>query len=1059
MKDNYAPMNRREFLALTAAGTAGAMVGRAKLPVMAGPFEESDYLKLIPVDKKLDPKWVASLFAKGEPKVYRGEALKRIGMPVGGICAGQVYLGGDGKLWLWDIFNKTTSGVAGKGTRGENYVKPLEQFSPIDQGFAVRVKTDGKTVIRKLDSSGFRDIAFRGEYPVGFVTYRDESLPVVVKLKAYSPFIPLDTDESSLPATVMRFTVANKSSEQVGVDLAGWLENAVCIHSGMPGRLKRRNRIVRKSQMTYLECSTNRAEGEEAEPKRPDIVFEDFEKPTYEDWTVTGTAFGPGPILKSKMPDYQEVGTIQGERLVNSHNVRGGEDIPAGDAHKGTLTSKSFSIERNYINFLIGGGSHKGKTCVNLIIDDKTVRTATGKNNNRLGGGYWDVGEFEGKQAKIQVVDDHSGAWGNIGLDEIVFSDKPRKAENPLPLEHRGDYGTMALTLLGEDCGIARAELPSEGMLESLFDDSMRTTDAGRPFGKKLCGGLGRTIKLEPGAEHTLTFIVAWHFPNLRLSNFGSKYLGRHYARRFDNAAEVAQHLIENFDRLGGLTELWRKTWYDSTLPGWFLDRTFATASTLATSTVYRFGDGRFYGWEGIGCCAGTCTHVWHYAQAVARLFPELERDLRERTDFGIAFDEDTGAVGHRGEFARGAADDGQAGVILRSCREHQMTSNNEFLKRNWPKIRKAVEYLIRKDANDDGMIEGAQPNTLDAAWYGKIAWLTSLYLAALRAGEEMASEMGDNDFAEKTRAIYEKGSKKIVELLWNGEYFIQIPDPEHLNAIGADTGCYIDQVFGQSWAFQLGLGRLYSPEHIKKALESLWKYNFAPDVGPFKAVYKRGRPYALAGDGGLIMCSWPKGGKREGWKKHWQFMYFNECMTGFEYQVAGHMIREGMLKEGLAITRAIHDRYDAALRNPYNEIECSDHYARAMASFGVYLGACGYQHHGPKGFLEFAPKISPQDFKAAFTAAEGWGTFSQQRSQNKQTERIQIKYGKLRLGKLHFEVAQGTRPERVTVSANNRQIDARFDFRENRVNIDLAENIELEASSTLTIDIHTAKA
>jgi len=1051
-------MNRREFLALTAVGTAGAVVGRSGLPVMAGPFEQSDYLKLIPVDKKLDPKWLASLFAKGKPKVYRGEDLKRIGMPVGGICAGQIYLGGDGKLWLWDIFNKTTRGVADKGTNGENYVNPLHQTSPVDQGFAVRLRTKTKTVTKRLDITGFDDVSFRGEYPAAFVTYRDKALPIDVSLKAYSPFIPLDAQDSALPATVMEFTVANTSEEQVDVDLAGWLENAVCLHSGQPGQLIRRNTISRESEMTFLQCEAEQALEKEPEPQRPDILFEDFEKPTYQGWTVTGTAFGPGPILKSKMPSYQEVGAIQGERLVNSHNVRSGEDVRAGDAHKGTLTSKTFKIERKYINFLIGGGGHKAKTCVNLIIDANNVRTATGKDNNKLEAAYWNVSEFEGKNAQIQVVDDYTEGWGNIGLDEIVFSDKPRKPENPLPLDQRGDFGTMGLALLGEGGAIARAELPADRMLKSLFADSMPTTDARKPFADKLCGALGRTINLKPGGRQTVTFVITWHFPNLRLSNFGSKHLGRYYARRFDNAAHVAAYVAENFERLNGLTELWRKTWYDSTLPTWFLDRTFATASTLATSTVHRFGDGRFYGWEGIGCCAGTCTHVWHYAQAVARLFPELERDLRERTDFGIAFNKETGAVGHRGEFARNAADDGQAGAILRSLREHQMTSNNEFLKRNWPKIKKAVQYLIDKDANADGMIEGAQPNTLDAAWYGKIAWLTSLYLAALRAGEQMAIEMDDDNFAKKTRTIYEKGRDKIVELLWNGEYFIQIPDPNHLDAIGADTGCYIDQVFGQSWAFQLGLGRLYSENHTKKALQSLWKYNFAPDVGPFKAVYKRGRPYAQAGDGGLIMCSWPKGGKREGWKKHWQFMYFNECMTGFEYQVAGHMIREGMLKEGLAITRAIHDRYDAALRNPYNEIECSDHYARAMASFGVYLAACGYEYHGPKAFLAFAPKLNPENFTAAFTAAQAWGTFSQKREPKKQTELIEIKHGTLRLTKLRFEVPEGIRPTKVTASIDNRNLDVAFDVEENRVNIDLRRDVELEAESALTVDIHTAK-
>jgi hypothetical protein len=108
--------------------------------------------------------------------------------------------------------------------------------------------------------------------------------------------------------------------------------------------------------------------------------------------------------------------------------------------------------------------------------------------------------------------------------------------------------------------------------------------------------------------------------------------------------------------------------------------------------------------------------------------------------------------------------------------------------------------------------------------------------------------------------------------------------------------------------------------------------------------------------DKGLIMCSWPKGGLNEKWHKAWQFGYFNECMTGFEWQVAAHMIAEGLAQEGLAVARAIHDRYDARLRNPYNEIECSDHYSRSMASYGAFLAATGYESHEPKNHLGFAP-------------------------------------------------------------------------------------------------------
>ena len=143
---------------------------------------------------------------------------------------------------------------------------------------------------------------------------------------------------------------------------------------------------------------------------------------------------------------------------------------------------------------------------------------------------------------------------------------------------------------------------------------------------------------------------------------------------------------------------------------------------------------------------------------------------------------------------------------------------------------------------------------------------------------------------------------------------------------------------------------------------------------------------------------------------------YFNECMNGFEYQAAGHMIWEGMVQEGLAVTRAIHDRYHPSRRNPWNEVECGDHYARSMASYGVFLAACGYEYHGPKRHLAFAPRLSPEDFRAAFTTAEGWGTFSQkdadgQRGTALRVAVVRVAWGKLQLKTLGLVAAAGTKP------------------------------------------------
>ena len=170
---------------------------------------------------------------------------------------------------------------------------------------------------------------------------------------------------------------------------------------------------------------------------------------------------------------------------------------------------------------------------------------------------------------------------------------------------------------------MALSMLSRQGGDTAGAEEGQGTEEATGPLDGRLRGNLGRTWRLEPGKEASVTFVVTWHFPNLSLPGFG-KPVGRWYATRFADAAAVAAYVADNIDRLAAQTRLWRDTWYDSTLPYWLLDRLFLNTSILATSTSHRFADGRFYGWEGVGCCVGTCTHVWHYAHAPARLFPDL---------------------------------------------------------------------------------------------------------------------------------------------------------------------------------------------------------------------------------------------------------------------------------------------------------------------------------------------------------------------------------------------------------------------------------------------------
>ena len=1046
--DRHSPVSgfgRRDFLKLVGAGAALAF--HPWQFSMAGPFTRADFDKLVPADKKLTPQWVESLTARGQREVYRGTDLAKIGMPVGGICAGQLYLGGDGKLWHWDLFNTRI------GTGAEHYAKPLEATSPLEQGFALRIVTDGKAQDRPLDRKHWSDISFAGEYPIGYVEYKDPASPLDVTLEAFSPFIPLNTDDSSLPATVMQFTVKNHGSADVEAELAGWLENAICLHSAKSQRGVRRNRLVRDNDLLFLECSAEDVAPGEA-PQRPDTVFEDFESETYANWTVTGNAFGTGPVEIAKIPAYQGDVHGKGKRVANSHASAPGNAVEEKDGATGKLVSRPFTIERDYITFLIGGGDHKDQTCVNLTVDDKVVLTATGSNENPMHPLSWDVRKWAGKNGRLQIVDAVAGSWGNIGVDDIVFSDKPRGPVGPL--NQQGDFGTMGLALLDPQPGdFGCTAVPRDGLSAGVFSTANGSTDlAKKGFDEKLIGSLGRKLKLKPGESATAVFVLSWHLPNLKMNRLPP---GRHYATRFDSALAVGRYVRQNFARLSGETRLWHDAWYDGSLPWWFLDRTFLNTSILATSTCYRFGDGRFYGWEGVGCCEGTCGHVWQYAHAVARLFPDLERMTREKVDFGLAL-QPNGAIHFRGEFNDIPAIDAQAGTVLRALREHQMSADSEFLKRNWPHIRAAVEWLIAKDENGDGLIESNQHNTLDTDWFGPVAWLSGLYLAALRAAEQMATLTGDTAFAAKCRAIFDAGQKNIVAQLFQDDYFVNQVSPKHLDAINSGTGCHIDQVMGQSWAFQVGLPRVFPEKETRSALQSLWRYNFTPDVGPYRQVYKPGRWYAMPGEAGLLMCTFPRSDwnydQAKGKGAEWAAGYFNECMNGFEYEVAGHMIWEGMVTEGLAVTRAVHDRYHPSRRNPWNEVECGDHYARSMASYGIFLAACGFDYHGPEGHLGFAPRVRPENFKAAFTAAEGWGTFSQQAGPAGLNAQVTVQWGKLRLRSLSVELPKGYPSGQVKVLANRHPVKCDQSTTGSQLTLAFDTWVELQAGQMLEVTV-----
>ena len=1015
-------------------------------PVMAlpetNPVSHPPLRELIPSEKHLDPAWVKSLSVRGEPRICSGNELRHIGMPIGGLFAGQLYLGGDGQLWHWDIFNDFLfTGWSG------NY-SPMAVSKPLEQSFGAVI--DGKDV--PLTTNGFSRITFRGEYPMAFVGYKDPNIPVQINLTAYSPFIPLDIDDSSLPLTVMEYTVTNTSSRPVTVALKGTLENFVLDRERGALNGTRSNRVTNEGTLTLLEESVD---GESVSPTCQDHSIEDWSKGDFSGWKVEGKAFGATPYKVGSLTEDQRKSGLdrtgkENDFFVSSLSCEGrSKDAkPAG-----TLTSAPFTIDRAHLYlWMRPEGRRTAASGFDLLVEGKVVAgirpKASRSDIRELRLQCLDLTPWAGKQGMIRIIDNESESKSGITVGkmflsdrEILFNPKTGRVETRSDAE---DNGSMALALLDGPADLSSGEQEA-------------------PARDKLMGFLGRTVTLQPGESRNLTFVLSWFFPNLNHIP-KIKEQGRWYASRVQSAGDVIRYFQQNRVRLAGETRSWHDTWYDSTLPWWFLERTILTVDNLASSSNYRFRNGRWWAWEGVGACEGTCGHVYGYAQAVARLFPSIEREQREKVDFGSSLTPE-GWIDCRGENQGKAAIDAQAMYILRALREHQMSAENAFLVRIWPGVKKAIEYLIRQDPGEKGVIRGAQHNTLDADWYGEVSWYNGLYLASLQSSAVMADTMQDPAFASRCREIAERGTAYQTANLFNGEYFQNKVDPAHPASINSGSGCEIDQVLGQSWAFQVGLPRVLPKNETVSALQSLWTNNFAPDVGPFKAVYTKGRNYAEPGEAGLLMCTFPRDDwdlkKASGKGNEMYASYFNECMTGFEHQVAGHMIWEGdpdsdLVTRGLAVERAIHDRYAPAKRNPYNEVECGDHYGRSMAGYGVYLAACGYEYDGPKGHIGFAPKIHPADFKAAFTAAEGWGSYSQKITGNTMSAALAVTWGMVSLRS--FGLACQKPPQAVTVILDERKIPVEFSQLQGKVKIRFRDPVTVDRGKELHLSINFQK-
>jgi non-lysosomal glucosylceramidase len=582
-------------------------------------------------------------------------------------------------------------------------------------------------------------------------------------------------------------------------------------------------------------------------------------------------------------------------------------------------------------------------------------------------------------------------------------------------------------------------------------------------------GLLAAHVNVEPGETQTVRFVISWNFPNCENywkevdtancdgtdecccddGSIGPTWRN-YYATLWKDSLASSRYVLENWDRLAEETDRFKQALFASDLPPAALDAVSANISILKSPTVLRLEDGTFYGWEGChptaGCCEGSCTHVWNYAQALPFLFPKLERSMRE-ADYRYNLLPD-GGMPFRLQLPIGTGPwdfrpccDGQFGGIMKVYRDWKICGDDEWLISIWPAVKASLEYAWsphnpdRWDPDKSGVLTGRQHHTLDMELFGPNSWLTGFYLGALKAAAEMADHLGETDSAAQYLDIFERGKGWVDENLFTGEYYTQRIDLGDREIVAAfegedDTlkggtalmaywddehseikyqigeGSSIDQVLPQWHANLYGLGDLYDPVQVRQASAAIFKYNFIPEMG---AVYNPCRIYCLNDEGGLVICAWPEGAQ----KPTIPAPYSQETMNGFEYAAAIHMIQNGMIEEGMIAIEAIRDRYDGERRNPWNEFECGSNYARSMASYALLNAFAGFEFDMVRRRIGFDPiQLVDGRFRTFWSLDSGWGEFVMEPGHME----LRVLYGNLDVETLGLPGIAGQAAESVSI-------------------------------------------
>ncbi len=529
-------------------------------------------------------------------------------------------------------------------------------------------------------------------------------------------------------------------------------------------------------------------------------------------------------------------------------------------------------------------------------------------------------------------------------------------------------------------------------------------------------------MSLEPQEKKTVPVAISWYFPNSLFSNGHLSEMKPEtpkskspskcktwYSTQWNDAKDVILYLRKNFSILREKTEKFHETLFSCSCPSYVLDAVSANLAILKSPSIFRQDSGAIWGWDGSlpnpGSSPSYSAHIWNYAQSLPHLFPALERTLREQ-EFLSLMDE-KGAIPSRASISQGStkhdigsATDGQLGAILKTYREWQISGDDKWLKKIYPAMKKSMQYSIQHwDPKHKGLVEEPHLNTYEVELWGPEPMCSSIYIAALSAMAVMSEVCGQKIDSKKYVEMATKGAKYLDKSLFNGDYYFQkveyrnLKNKEMVNRIEAikkkgdsattseklllsegpkyqyGNGCLSDGMLGAWMSSLFGLNIPLNKSNIRKHLGSVFQNNFRTSL--WNHVNTQHPGFAIGDEPGLLVCSWPKGERPV-----LPLLYADDVFTGVEYQIASHLISEGMVDEGLTVVKAARSRYDGKTRNPWNEYECGSFSARAMSSYSLLQALSGLRYSRVESRLFVEPKTSGNAFTTLLTCSSGYGSF-----------------------------------------------------------------------------------